>query len=248
MDTVIKFFIAILILRLIIYILTPSKGKRGEKAVSKIFNKLNKNEYIIIDDLLLHTTNGSSQIDHIVVSIYGIFVIETKNFSGWIHGSEKSENWTQTIYKEKNKFRNPIKQNWSHIFALKNLLKDYSNIDYFPIVVFVGSAVLKNVHTTLPVVYGNNLLLEISKKSIDPKLTMGEVIEISSILIDSKIKDKTELIKHTSTIKMNIKQNISREKEIICPKCNGSLILRNGKYGQFYGCSNYPSCRYTKKT
>ncbi len=33
----------------------------------------------------------------------------------------------------------------------------------------------------------------------------------------------------------------------VCPKCGGTLQLRNGKFGKFYGCSNFPKCRYTKK-
>ena len=32
-----------------------------------------------------------------------------------------------------------------------------------------------------------------------------------------------------------------------CPKCNGSLIKKRGKYGYFLGCTNYPSCNYMEK-
>ena len=76
------------------------------------------------------------QIDHVVVSIYGIFVIETKNYSGWIFGDENSQYWAQVIYKTKNRFYNPILQNRGHIKALQGLLQDYSHIRYIPIVVF----------------------------------------------------------------------------------------------------------------
>ena len=65
---------------------------------------------------------ATSQIDHLVLSEYGIFVIETKRYKGWIFGSEKAENWTQVIFKEKHQFRNPVKQNWSHVYALKSVL------------------------------------------------------------------------------------------------------------------------------
>lgn len=72
--------------------------------------KLGK-DYIVINNLKLNTKGTISQIDHLVVSNYGIFVIETKNYKGWILGNEDSQNWTQVIYKYKNKFYNPVLQN-----------------------------------------------------------------------------------------------------------------------------------------
>ena len=91
------------------------KGYIGEKQVSKRLRKLNKRKYKVLNNVLLKTANGSTQIDHVVISIYGIFVIETKNYKGLIFGSENDENWTQVIYKNKGKFRNPIKQNYGHV-------------------------------------------------------------------------------------------------------------------------------------
>jgi len=55
-------------------------------------------DFKVFNDVLLSTRYGSTQIDHIVISIYGIFVIETKNYRGWIHGNEKSEYWTQSAH------------------------------------------------------------------------------------------------------------------------------------------------------
>jgi hypothetical protein len=94
------------------------KGTKGESRVSRKLKRLQNEEFIVFNDVLIRTRNGSSQIDHIVISIYGIFVIETKNYSGWIHGNENSEYCMQSIYKKKTKFRNPIRQNWAHIYML----------------------------------------------------------------------------------------------------------------------------------
>lgn len=61
----------------------------------------------MLNDIMLPTEKGTSQIDHVIISSYRVFVIETKNYSGWIHGSENSEDWMQTIYsqmKEKQKY------------------------------------------------------------------------------------------------------------------------------------------------
>ncbi|WP_350617509.1 nuclease-related domain-containing protein, partial [Pseudomonas sp. HY7a-MNA-CIBAN-0227] len=67
---------------------------------------------------------GSTQIDHVIVSIYGIFVIETKNYKGWIFGNEKQRQWTQAFPNgRKYKFQNPLRQNYLHIKTLADLLE-----------------------------------------------------------------------------------------------------------------------------
>jgi restriction system protein len=54
-----------------------------------------------------------------------------------------------------------------------------------------------------------------------------------------------ELVDHFKLIKY-IKM-ADEEKRGICPKCGGSLVERSGKFGKFYGCSNYPKCDFTRK-
>ena len=107
-------------------------GKAGERRVSHKLNWLPK-EYIVLNDIMLPSNYGTTQIDHIVVSPYGIFVIETKNYKGWIFGNEDSEEWTQSLIgrkkmlgwsSEQHRFRNPIRQNYAHIKAVQNLLSD----------------------------------------------------------------------------------------------------------------------------
>lgn len=76
-------------------------GKAGEKRVARKLDWLPK-EYIILNDIMLPTQYGTTQIDHIVVSPYGIFVIETKNYKGWIFGHENSEEWKQSLWGRRN--------------------------------------------------------------------------------------------------------------------------------------------------
>ena len=71
--------------------LIPSKGKVGEKVVAGKLDHLPKDQYKVLNNVTIPTPKGSSQIDHLVVSIYGIFVIETKNYNGWIYGGEHAE-------------------------------------------------------------------------------------------------------------------------------------------------------------
>ena len=96
------------------------KGSIGEKRIHRVLEKLGE-EYRIFNDIYVPKQDGQlTQVDHVVVSKYGVFVIETKNYSGWIFGSEKQKNWTQTIYKKKTRFYNPILQNNTHIKALQH--------------------------------------------------------------------------------------------------------------------------------
>lgn len=101
----------IAIFRTIFQIFKPKiKGIVGEKIVSFILSKLPSEEYSTIYNVMLSTECGSTQIDHVVVSLYGMFVIEVKNYSGWITGAEHGSQWVQTIYRTKNRFMNPIHQ------------------------------------------------------------------------------------------------------------------------------------------
>ncbi|MDE6632290.1 MAG: NERD domain-containing protein [Muribaculaceae bacterium] len=98
-------------------------GKRGERIVAKELAKLKKKEYIIINDLLLPTSNGrTSQIDHMVISTRGIFVIETKNHAGRISGGEHAQYWQQHLSSQTKTLYNPLLQNRSHLRAVRRLL------------------------------------------------------------------------------------------------------------------------------
>ncbi len=241
---IIVIFVAIVFIFIKIY--SPKiKGSIGEAKVNTRLNFLGK-EYIVLKDILISSSNGyTSQIDELVLSEYGIFVIETKNYKGWIFGNEKAENWTQVIYKEKHTFRNPIKQNWSHIYALKNVLSDYPNIKYHPIVVFSGSATLKGIESSVPVIYSNRLNSTIRKLSYEKCISVNELNKIQTILESAEIKEKHARKEHVKSIKHNVKEKKIKMANLICPRCNGELKLRNGKNGKFYGCSNYPRCRFT---
>lgn len=101
------------------------KGALGEWAVNRaLLNGLNPEEYRVLNDLLLAVgRNGQTQIDHVVVSAFGVFVIETKNWDCWIFGSEKDAQWTLT-YPQGGKKRtgNPLRQNEGHVKAVCELL------------------------------------------------------------------------------------------------------------------------------
>lgn len=99
-------------------------GRMGEKGVIRLLNKLDNKYYTIINDLLLHSDGNTytTQIDHVVISEFGIFCIETKGHKGWILGNARQKFWTQVNYKNKTKFYNPLRQNYAHTKTLENLL------------------------------------------------------------------------------------------------------------------------------
>ena len=84
----------VVFLLLFFYAAFYNKGAAGERSVARRLATLPKEQYVILNDLLLPTSYGTTQIDHVVVSIYGIFVIETKNYKGIIYGGQDAETWT----------------------------------------------------------------------------------------------------------------------------------------------------------
>lgn len=228
--------------------LLPSKGKVGEKRVANMLNKLPEDKYRILNDVMLRTPKGTSQIDHIVVSIYGIFIIETKFYKGWIFGGENTEYWTQNIYGKNNSFYNPVLQNTGHVRVLKKMLQDFGDLPFFQIVTFSEQAALKiNVYNAC-VVYWCQILPTIRQYSKE-RLTMSQVNDIYDFIDKIKLdtKEKETNWKHIRNIN---KTREKKQKYIAygkCPRCGRWLVLREGKYGKFYGCSDYPKCKFTQE-
>lgn len=246
--------ILIIIIFLIVYgvlyyfkkkILPGIIGAYGEYKVSSKLKRLNKNEYIVLNDILLKKNNSTSQIDHIIICKSGIIVIETKNYKGWIHGHEKSQYWSQTIYKKKDKFFNPIKQNWVHIHALKNILSEHLRIKYFPIIVFSGNAELKNITSSIPVIYKRKILRTIRKINDQNNLSFDQMKYISDKILENNVTGRKVNREHVKRVKKNVLERKKKEKLKICPRCGNKLIRRQGKHGKFYGCETFPKCRYT---
>ena len=99
------------------------RGFMGEFWVKLELGKLPKDKYIALNDIMIKDDKGTHQIDHLVLSQFGIFVIEMKNYYGLIKGKEFDNKWCQYLGKTKNYFVNPIHQNYGHIKSLSNLLK-----------------------------------------------------------------------------------------------------------------------------
>ncbi|NAT23264.1 nuclease-related domain-containing protein [Pseudomonas syringae] len=125
-----------------------AKGHIGELWVRLFAHwKLDKTVYRRLHNVTLNTADGTTQIDHVFISPFGIFVLETKNMRGWIFGSEKQPQWTQKIYRQTFRFQNPLRQNYKHLKALEaTLAVDMNNLH--SVISFVGESTFK---TPMPI-------------------------------------------------------------------------------------------------
>lgn len=114
------------------------RGWFGEAQGSFAHIFLDENIYFRLNNVTIATLNGTTQIDHVVVSRFGIFVVESKNMKGWIFGSEQDRQWTQSIFGKKYRFQNPLHQNYRHTRALSQFL-DVAHDKIHSVVMFWGS-------------------------------------------------------------------------------------------------------------
>ena len=180
-----------------------------------------------------------------MVSIYGIFVIETKNYKGLIYGGEDAETWTKNMWGNKYSLRNPLKQNYGHVKSLQAILNIPKEM-FIPIVVFSNRAKLR-VQTQETVINLWRLRSEIKKHKI-PIIPSEQLIDYRSSIELAAIDDKDIAKSHKANVRQNLNQRSQAIANGLCPRCGGYLVKRNGRYGNFYGCSNYPNCKFTMKS
>ena len=228
------------------------RGKIGEAFVSRRLRALPEEHYKILHNIILPTTEGiTTQIDHIVVSRFGIFVIETKNYSGWIFGNEKQTQWTQCLGRgrraQKSHFQNPLRQNWRHICTLADLLQVPQEA-FVSIIAFCGSGEFK---TEMPanVLYSARLARYI--RSFDQPILDDGDVEALFLAISAwdasvgKIRRATHVANLRAAHDPKKLAQTCESGELKCPKCGAPMVLRQPKSGgtPFYGCSTFPKCR-----
>lgn len=242
-------------------------GQRGEKLTERELKLVNlfgrkgktlRNLYVPKDD------GTTSEIDVVYITQKGIFVFESKNYSGWIFGDENGMYWTVSLpNSQKNRFYNPIKQNRTHLKWLGQYVGE--GVPLFSIIVFSERCELKQV-----TVESSDI------KVIKRDLVYATVRNIWNAAEDALTDDQVQalfyklntLTNADEAVKLAHIENIEKMKEQkqekpqaaklqegqpkVCPRCGKPLVLRTAKRGenagsQFYGCSGYPSCRYTER-
>ena len=241
----IAFGASFIILSIISLILSSNKmkGVLGEYRVSRRLNKLaSRYEGKVFNDVIIPGDNNrTSQIDHILITPYGVYVIETKNVAGKIYGKEDDQYWTQSLAfgRTKNKLYNPVKQNFTHIYRLKELLETKVHLE--SIVVFIN-ADISDVDSEA--VYTLKELKRLISKKSEKKYTSKQVEAVYQEIKEYKDNPVTSSRGHIKEIK-DMQRAVEHN---ICPRCGGKLITRTNEEGkEFLGCENYPKCKFIKK-
>lgn len=221
-------------------------GHKGEMRVSKkAMRRLDPEVYQLFDDVTIPTRSGrTTQIDHIILSVYGIFVVETKNYSGWIFGSANNREWTQIVYQEKNRFQNPLRQNYGHICALSDAL-GIPKRKFHNVVCFAGGAEFK---TEMPEGVHFDTTYVGYIKSFHSTLLSKEELRVARKKIES---GRLEPGRETTRLHVqNLREPSRKTQGMKCSRCGKPMVLRTARKGknaggQFWGCSGYPQCRHT---
>jgi restriction system protein len=218
------------------------KGWLGETQ-SAVANALFLDDkiYTSINNVTIPTRNGTTQIDHVIVSRFGLFVVETKNMKGWIFGDERDKQWTVSVFGRKHRFQNPLHQNYRHTMALSEFLGvDHDKLH--SVVMFWGDAELKTPMPANVMTHGYASYIK-SKQTVE--FSDPEVIQLVEAL-------RTGMLPKTwATRTAHIHSLKERHSSLTtCPKCGSPLVQRTAKSGPntgrpFLGCSGYPKCRHT---
>lgn len=242
--------IAILLIVLIVLLLVTrllrSRESSGESRVNTgLSSHLDEKTYRLIEDVTLPVGDGTTQIDHLVVSPYGIFVVETKDMTGWIFGKPDDARWTQVTFRDRYRFQNPIRQNYKHVKTVQELLC-LSRLQVIGVVAFVGDSEFK---TPMPpaVVQGVSRLVEFiwSKRAIviDEDDLPRLIEEIQAARLEPGRRTD---IAHVQNVR---RQMVERSHNLgACPLCGSVMVGRTNKSTgeRFLGCTRYPQCKGTR--
>lgn len=191
------------------------QGRAGEAAVNRRLRKFRGKSFARAKDVMLPAHDKTSQIDNMLISPYGIFVIETKNYSGKVEGSPSDSHWTHfypDVLQGSREFLNPIWQNHGHIKALRELLKDtYPKLPFYNVVAFSNLCLFPEIEN---VVAFKNLPAYLgSKMQGEPVLSDEDVAAIKKLIDKSNIKGRRARSQHVANVKTAIKKSAEREKD-----------------------------------
>lgn len=218
------------------------KGWIGEKKTAfKMWLFLNNRTYKRFHNIIIPGPNGTTQIDHLIVSPFGIFIVETKNKKGWIFGSAHRAKWTQSIYGNSYLFQNPLRQTYRQTKVMAGFL-DIKETAIHSVIYFAGDCKFK---TELPANVIRSRLTRYIKTFKEQILTYEKVDQIVRTLEHHESESELTKRDHIRSLRQRY------QSKIICPKCGSELLERTTKKGpnagrRFLGCENFPACRYTR--
>lgn len=217
------------------------KNEKGERQLSDILNfYLPSDFYKIINDVMLEVDGVTHQIDHVVISQFGVFVIETKDYSGIITGGEYDNKWVRHFKNGKKMYyENPIKQNYGHVKCIQELfgLNDNQVIN----LVFLTDKSKINIK--------HNGELTRSSTIINRIMSYGDVVitnyeDLYNKMLNANITDINKRNEHILKIRSRLSE-LEYDTDR-CPKCGSRLIYHENGNNMFLGCERYPDCNYTR--
>lgn len=229
-----------------------NKGLLGEFYTYKYLKALNGYKRYLFNLYIPKPNGETTELDVVLLHESGIYIFESKNYSGWIFGTESQQYWTQTLPDgrngtQKNQFYNPILQNKGHLKWLQTFLSDQT-LPFYSYIVFSDRCKLKNITLTNEkhyVVNRYNLFSAVQQN------IMKADVQLSPDKIDSLFEKLYPLTQIDEAQKEAHIRNIQKKAQEVCPHCGGKLVIRIAAKGtrqgnKFLGCSNYPKCRYIK--
>ena len=215
-------------------------GQFGEYSIEYALTNNNlPGELVVFRNLYIPANNKTVEIDLLMIHEKGIFVFESKNYSGWIFGSADQLYWTQCLQNgTRHKFYNTIRQNDTHIYALEPLL-EIPATEFISCIIFSERCSLKSVpdDTYDTIIARRPHMTKKLKEFLEcapTKYTHADIEFLANKLRPSTNVDDFEKQRHIDAI------------QTTCPFCGSPLVLRSGRYGPFWGCSTYPKCRFTR--
>ena len=245
-----------------------NKGRLGEFYIYKYLKSLAGYKRYLFNLYIPKNNGETTELDVVLLHESGIYVFESKNYSGWIFGTESQQYWTQTLPvgrggSQKNQFYNPILQNKGHLKWIQIFLEDQT-LPFYSYIVFSDRCTLKNITLTSAkhyVINRYNLLSavqqNIAKTGI--QLSPEKIDNLFEKLYPFTQIEEAEKMAHITNIQQNTQRSFSQPisntkvtsniERIICPRCGEKLVVRIARKGEhqgkkFLGCSNYPKCRY----
>lgn len=218
------------------------KGWFGEKKTTfNMWLSLDAGTYQRFHDVIIPTRNGTTQIDHLLVSPYGLFIVETKNLKGWIFGSVEQAKWTQSLYGKNFSFQNPLRQTYRQKKVLSEFLPIEEGVIH-TVIYFVGQCKFK---TKMPANVLRSGLSRYIKRFKTKELSPASISDIVQ-------KIENHVTSSTLTTRDHVKSLKTRHNSTTtCPKCGSNLVERTARKGpnagkRFLGCEGFPKCKYTK--
>lgn len=207
---------------------------------------------LVLHDVLIDGADGyTSQIDLVLVGNRGVYVVEVKSFTdAKIYGDTKKSKWYYYSHGRKYEIYSPLRQNKKHVEYLKTFLKDFGDIPVFSIVNMICDDFKISgeyptdtiICNSLPAMERGIYKIAENKPEVFDDVKKQEIFDYiksnQHIGKEARKEHKENVIAYKESL-----EEIKKQK--ICPYCKSELVLRNGKNGKFYGCRNYPKCRYT---